>query len=416
MKRNVTRRRLLRVGTATSLGALAGCTSRRSFLGRWGHNSDIEAIDQRPSFSLSGPSGERRFGADVSLDGSKAIVGAPESKRVYIFDRGYLGWNQQANFGIDTTKQLDFFGRAVALSGDTAIITGGVTHTDHDYIIPYVFERSNSSWTLTYQIRHFHSEQPVATAYNDGLFFIYGGGWNLPDTVGRLVAYESVDEGWERTLETVGWEAPAKGFTLAADRNRVLIDTYGGAQLYTYEEKSLTSAATLTLPDEGIAVDSTDRWISSLALDGSLAVVGIGREGDVGDSDATPLVAVYERTDGEWQLDDVIDVPAAASLAGRTVTPGVAMAGDLLIVSNVPTGDKRTVQTYERADGAWTHASTFKGKYDLPTTLEQPRQEPGATTANDGTVLIGSPSDTERSEDGATDEDQTAGKVFFYDE
>jgi len=98
------------------------------------------------------------FGSAVGLSGSTALVGAlghtvnghSYQGAAYVFTRSGTTWSQQ---GGDLTASdgaaLNFFGSAVALSGDTALV-GAPNHTvgsNSDQGAAYVFTRSGASWS-----------------------------------------------------------------------------------------------------------------------------------------------------------------------------------------------------------------------------------------------------------------------------
>lgn len=71
------------------------------------------------------------FGGAVALDGDRALVGAsgeptcgPNAGAAYVFERDARGdWQQAARLVPDDCAEQQFFGRSVALSGDHALVT-----------------------------------------------------------------------------------------------------------------------------------------------------------------------------------------------------------------------------------------------------------------------------------------------------
>ncbi len=104
------------------------------------------------------------FGSAVALDGTTAIVGAPDhgasvgvyrAGAAYAFVRNGNAWTQQQEFTVAAGQQMTRFGTGVAVSGDTAVIgSPGLTNTGK--IITdgnaYVFIRSAGSWTEQQQL------------------------------------------------------------------------------------------------------------------------------------------------------------------------------------------------------------------------------------------------------------------------
>lgn len=96
------------------------------------------------------------FGNAVALDGDTAVIGAHQasaadfwSGSAYVFVRSGSAWTQQAQLAAADGAILDQFGHAVALSGDTAVVTSEVADVDGraDQGAAYVFVRAGSVWT-----------------------------------------------------------------------------------------------------------------------------------------------------------------------------------------------------------------------------------------------------------------------------
>jgi uncharacterized repeat protein (TIGR01451 family) len=112
--------------------------------------------EQQKLVPADGAAGDA-FGSSVSISGDTVVVGAAgddepgalEAGSVYVFVRSGTTWTQQQKLLASDGAQLDRFGSAVALSGDTVVVgspfddnTGGV-----DAGSAYVFVRSGTTWT-----------------------------------------------------------------------------------------------------------------------------------------------------------------------------------------------------------------------------------------------------------------------------
>lgn len=96
------------------------------------------------------------FGMSVSISGDYAIVGAysdddsgSASGSAYIFKRDAEVWTQQAKLISGDCAASDWFGRAVSISGDYAII-GAFGDGDNEYDAAgaaYIFKRNGDNWT-----------------------------------------------------------------------------------------------------------------------------------------------------------------------------------------------------------------------------------------------------------------------------
>jgi hypothetical protein len=96
---------------------------------------------------LTGNAGQESvFGMSVAVDADTIVVGASNQQvganaaqgAAHVFVRSAAGWIQQAQLTASDGMAGDHFGGAVALSGDTAIVTGRGAE--------YVFVRSGTTW------------------------------------------------------------------------------------------------------------------------------------------------------------------------------------------------------------------------------------------------------------------------------
>jgi len=96
------------------------------------------------------------FGVSVAIDGDTALVGAGgdnhaggvDAGSAYVFVRNGTVWTQQQRLSASDAGAFDFFGTSVALSGDTAII--GAPFEDNagsQSGSAYVFVRAGGVWT-----------------------------------------------------------------------------------------------------------------------------------------------------------------------------------------------------------------------------------------------------------------------------
>ncbi|MGH9937809.1 MAG: FG-GAP repeat protein, partial [Blastocatellia bacterium] len=96
------------------------------------------------------------FGGAVALSGNTAVIGAPQDDvtgadqgTVYVFVRNGETWNQHARLNAVDGAANDYFGGAVALSGDTLVVGAsfddfGLTENQGSV---YVFTRNGATWT-----------------------------------------------------------------------------------------------------------------------------------------------------------------------------------------------------------------------------------------------------------------------------
>jgi hypothetical protein len=100
------------------------------------------------------------FGESIAIDGDTVIIGASrkdnisrDSGAVYIFVRNGTTWTQEAKLQLDTPVAGDLFGYSVAISGNTAVV--GAHSRDEagqDAGAAYVFVRNAGIWILQAQL------------------------------------------------------------------------------------------------------------------------------------------------------------------------------------------------------------------------------------------------------------------------
>ena len=131
--------------------ALVGAPGRGGFRGAayifdlsggiWTEPADI-------SLGTFGASGDR-FGHSVALDGNRALVGAngraDAGGAAYIFDLSGGNWTEPADISLGTVGYFgDFFGESVALDGSRALV--GAPNRDGFRGAAYIFDLSGGNW------------------------------------------------------------------------------------------------------------------------------------------------------------------------------------------------------------------------------------------------------------------------------
>lgn len=102
------------------------------------------------------------FGISVAVDGNTILVGADlndekaeNAGAVYVFSFNGSQWSQQAKLMASDGAKTDIFGVRVALHGDTALISArrdDIEGVGVDAGSAYIFERSNNTWEQTQKL------------------------------------------------------------------------------------------------------------------------------------------------------------------------------------------------------------------------------------------------------------------------
>lgn len=172
----------------------------------------IESAQLSPTASIA----QGAFGAAVALDGTRAVIGAPDSANgsgaAYVFDASAGAWTQTTELrASDASAAADHFGETVALDGeqivvgapDTAYLTYAQVGT------AYVFEKQGSSWPEQQQIRGSDpslgqrfgaalalEDATLVVAAPRSYFKVFD---NLVSDAGRVLVFEDGPDGFVQT-------------------------------------------------------------------------------------------------------------------------------------------------------------------------------------------------------------------------
>ena len=107
-------------------------------------------IRQQAELTASDARASDFFGDAVSLSGSRTLIGGGLSNptdegAAYVFVFDGTNWSQEAKLTPSDGRPFDFFGASVSLSGNRALIGGGLS--DHNKGAAYTFVFDGTSWT-----------------------------------------------------------------------------------------------------------------------------------------------------------------------------------------------------------------------------------------------------------------------------
>lgn len=264
------------------------------------------------------------FGAAVAIDGDTAVVTSPYATAsgvegagsAFVLVRDGAGWLLQAQLAAQDPKPFSNYGRAVAIEGDTLVVgaysaDGVQTSTG----AAYVYTRSGSVWT-----------QQAKLSANDGEGF---------SDFGYAVALSG---------DSVVVGAPS---TFINGENVV-----GAA--YTYQRTGTTWAQQQKLiASDGLMFNS---FGNAVALQGDTAVVAAS-QASVGGVSFSGAVYVFGRSGGSWsELQKLSAVDAAAE---DTFGHSIALNGASLIVGTpqpdlLSGGGTGAAYVFALSGGSWT--------------------------------------------------------------
>ena len=110
--------------------------------------------------TASDPGCKNYYGRAVAIDGTTALVGAwghaepvPNAGAAYVYELGPSGWVETAELLAGDPDLGDVFGEAVAISGDTALVTApGDDEAASLAGAAYIFERTAGVWVQTQKL------------------------------------------------------------------------------------------------------------------------------------------------------------------------------------------------------------------------------------------------------------------------
>jgi hypothetical protein len=300
------------------------------------------------------------FGQALALSGDTLAVGAPEEwfdypaghGKVHVFTRSLGTWRLETTLTAETPMERDYFGRSIALSGDTLAVAEG-TIDEHGRI--EVFERGAAGFEHTQTLLPEPVPETEADTFWVGPLALDGdilAVSTLPaidDSGQRVQVYERSDGLWQPTALVAG-DRPGEAFglTLALQGHTMVVgDPYlggnesggtapeGGAYVFAREcDRSWTQRALLiddSEPQGGdfghdVAIDGNRIFVGEAS--DPLSARGIdGEEGTRDDDDAyTGSVRVYGPVDGGYEqltfLKPDVQAPRETYFGGSLAASG----------------------------------------------------------------------------------------------
>lgn len=338
----------------------------------------------------SGGVAQDQFGVSIALNGNTAIAGAPGANlnsntnrgSAFVFVRANESWTQEAKPLPANCTVEEYFGSAVAISGDTAIVgsTGDDVGVNANQGAAYIFERNvggTNNWGLVDTITasdgsandFFGSKlaingntaivgvvsDAIGTNAFQGSAYIFErnfGGTNNWGEVKKLTASDAAAQDW------FGWSVGISGDTAIVG---ALLKDVGPSNArgsaYVFERNSggannWGEVKKLTASDGATG----DTFGSSVAIGGNTAVVGAFLD-DIGAIANQGSVYVFERNNGganNW--GELRKVTASDGSALDQFGTSVAISGNLMVVGafvdDVGTNNNQgSAYIYERNTG-----------------------------------------------------------------
>ncbi|KAA3664513.1 MAG: hypothetical protein DWQ04_05355 [Chloroflexi bacterium] len=250
------------------------------------------------------------FGNAVAVSGDTVVIGAHneeagaaflhyDSGAAYVFTRSGGVWSEQAILRASDAQERDWFGGAVAVSGDTAVIgatgeDGGAGDPNYDSGTAYVFTRRGDVW----------SEQAILRASDA----------QVDDGFGRVVAVDG-------DTAIIGTASEDGG---AGDPSY----NSGAAYVFTHSGGVWSEQVILRASD----AQERDAFGYAVAVDGDTVVIGARSEdGTSGDRNYDSGAAyVFTRSGGVWSERAILR--ASDAQEDDEFGNAVAVSGDTAII------------------------------------------------------------------------------------
>ena len=303
-------------------------------------------------FSASDADGGDQYGHSVGVDGDTVVIGAAMDEAVaffggsaYVMVRDGAGWVEQAKLTSAFTTMSDRYGWAVDVSGDTAVVTAifgdGAASVSGCAVI---FERSGGIWTETQLIA------PADGATSDwfgrsvaieGDTLVIGAPQDddLGAESGSAYVFRKIAGAWTQVAKLTASDGGAsdnfgQGIALSGDTIVVgapyedaVIGNSGAAYVFVNAGGVWAEQAKLKAFDAG----SSDNLGYAVAVSGDTVLAGAFRAPIQGTLTDAGAAYIFQRTGGSWAAGDKLQ-PAAIS-ADDNFGWEVALDGHRAVVS-----------------------------------------------------------------------------------
>jgi hypothetical protein len=318
------------------------------------------------------------FGISVSLDGERALIGAPWASAgvqfggaVYAFSRVSGSWSLDGQLVAFDAALFDRFGYSVSVDGETAVIGAPLDETGAgaNSGSAYVFERVNEQWIV--QTKLIASDGDANDEFGfavdvDGDTIVIGARFDDDNGGDSGSAYVFVRTGpvWseqDKLLAVDGGAGDVFGSAVDLDGDTVVIGAShvpGSAYAFTRTGSVWSQQAKL------VASDTTpEEYGFSVSLDGNTAA--IGAPGDTFAFDSPGAVYVFTRSGGAWTEQTKLVSPGPGdNLYGHSVD----VDGDGLLIGDpvaIFFGTARAY-LYSRVGGDWIEEAQIEPDPENP--------------------------------------------------
>ena len=336
-----------------------------------------------PEFTGDGAGGDN-FGKSVALAGDTALVGAygdytaagGHAGSAYVFVRSGELWTLQAKLTAGDAATGDYFGKSVALSGDTALVGAVFDGTAGGPIAgsTYVFVRSGTAWSQQAKLTAGNSlidarfGSAVALEGDTALVGANGDDPTAGYYVGSAYVFVRTGTAWNQQAKlTAGDAATYDGFgsSVALAGDTVLVGSprarsvaagqAGSAYVFVRSGTGWSQQAKLMADDAA----PNDGFGNSVALSGDTALAGSSADDTAAGNDAGSAY-VFVRSGSVWSQQAKLTSSDAAS--GDSFGISVVLSGETALAGaysddTADAVDAGSAYVFVRTGTAWSQQS-----------------------------------------------------------
>jgi len=314
------------------------------------------------------------FASALAVEGDTLLVGAPlddapgatDAGAAFVFVRQAGQWQFQAKLVPADRAAAAQFGHAVALSGDTALVSAWKHNTaaGSGAGAAYAFVRSGGVWTQ--QARQLAADGATGDAFGDAVALlgdtaVVGASGDDSESVinhGSAYVFQRSTDTWALQAKLLAGDVSglaAFGSAVALGADDVLVgapaaDNRGA--VYAYTRSGGLAYAGKLVPAGGAAFD---RFGAALALSGTRFLAGAPQRDVAGFGDAGSAF-VFVRSGGGWQEEAELRAADAAINAHLGSAVALSSAGALLGAPNDDAGtccDTGAVYAFQASGAHW---------------------------------------------------------------
>jgi len=286
---------------------------------------------QQQKLLNSGGTAEDHFGYSVALSGRTALIGAPDDDgkgSAYVFTHPSSTWKEEAKLIASDGSAKDYFGVSVSLDGDTALV--GAYGDGSNKGSAYVYTRDDINWP----------EQAKLLASDGAVEDYFGKAVSLTGNVALIGAPGDDDNGVDSgsayvfTLTGTDWTQRQKllasgssgsfGSSLSQDGDYALIGAPSSESAYIFLRTGTTwpEEVKLVASDGGTTFN---HFGQSVSISGEIAAIAAPWDDDIGTHSGSVymFISQYATYDLEFEINGGLGVKLKITNIGTVNATGV---------------------------------------------------------------------------------------------